>query len=82
MMLAAICLSMAPAAASAQTATLSGIITHDGDGEALPGVTIFFPDLSKKRSWEMISASEAHTEENGAIYRFTVWQNKKKPRYI
>ncbi len=46
MLLAAICLSMAPAAASAQTATLSGIVTHDGDGEALPGVTIFFPDLN------------------------------------
>ena len=36
--------------------------------------TVFFPDLSKKRSWEMISASDLHQEENGAVYRFTVWK--------
>ena len=46
MLLAAICLSMAISAAWAQTATLTGTVTHDGDGIALPGVTLFFPDLN------------------------------------
>lgn len=44
--------------------------------------SVYFPDLSRKRSWKMVSVSEPQSEENGAIYRFTVWQNKKKPRYI
>ena len=44
--------------------------------------TVFFPDLSKKRSWEMISASEPQTDENGAVNRSPEWQNKKTARYI
>lgn len=39
--------------------------------------TVFYPDLSKKRSWEMESASEPHAEENGAVYRFTVWRRRR-----
>ncbi len=39
--------------------------------------TVFYPDLSKKRSWVMESASEPHTEENGAVYRFTVWRRRR-----
>ena len=46
MLLTAMCMSMAVAVAWGQTASLSGMVTHDGDGEALPGVTIFFPDLN------------------------------------
>lgn len=46
MLLAAMCMSMASAVAHGQTASLSGTVTHDGDQEALPGVTIFFPDLN------------------------------------
>jgi len=46
MLLAALCLSMASTVASAQTATLGGTVTHDGDGVALPGVTLYFPDLN------------------------------------
>ena len=46
MLLAAICLSMASVMALSQTATLTGSVTHNGDGEALPGVTIYFPDLN------------------------------------
>ena len=40
--------------------------------------SIYFPDLSKKRSWEMVSASEPHAEENGAVYRFTLWRRKRR----
>ena len=39
--------------------------------------TVFFPDLSKKRSWEMISLSEPHSEDNGAVYRFSLWRRKR-----
>lgn len=46
MLLTAICLSMAITMAHGQTASLTGCVTHDGDGIALPGVTIFFPDLN------------------------------------
>lgn len=46
MLLSAICMSMALSVASAQTASLSGAVTHDGDGELLSGVTLFFPDLN------------------------------------
>ena len=46
MLLAAMCMSMASAVAHGQTASLTGTVTHDGDQEALPGVTIFFPDLN------------------------------------
>jgi len=46
MLLAAICLSMATGGAWGQTAGLTGSVTHEGDGEPLPGVTIFFPDLN------------------------------------
>jgi len=45
MLLAAFCLSMAGTVAMAQTATLTGTVTHDGNNEVLPGVTIYFPDL-------------------------------------
>ena len=45
MLLTALCMSIAVAAAHAQTTTLAGTVTHDGDGEPLPGVTLFFPDL-------------------------------------
>jgi len=37
---------MAAAVAHGQTASLSGVVTHDEDGLALPGVTLFFPDLN------------------------------------
>ena len=37
---------MAVAVVHAQTATLTGTVTHDGDGETLPGVTVYFPDLN------------------------------------
>ena len=40
--------------------------------------SVFFPDLSKKRSWEMVSLSEPHAEENGAVYRFSVWRRKRR----
>lgn len=33
------------ALAAAQTATLGGQVTHAGNGEALPGVTIFLPEI-------------------------------------
>ena len=46
MLLTVICMSMAAAVSHAQTASLSGTVTHDGDHELLPGVTIFFPDLN------------------------------------
>ena len=46
MLLTAICMSMVSVAVHAQTATLTGTVTHDGDGATLPGVTIYFPDLS------------------------------------
>ncbi len=46
MLLAVLCMSMATAVAHGQTATLTGTVTHDGDGIALPGVTLFFPDLN------------------------------------
>ena len=46
MLLTVVCMSMAVAVAHAQTTTLRGTVTHDGDGEALPGVTLFFPDLN------------------------------------
>ena len=46
MLLTAMCLSMANAVTWSQTTTLKGTITHDGDGEALAGVTILFPDLN------------------------------------
>ncbi len=39
--------------------------------------TVFYPDLSKKRSCIMESASEPHAEENGAVYRFTVWRRRR-----
>ena len=39
--------------------------------------TVFYPDLSKNRSWIMESASEPHAEENGAVYRFTVWRRRR-----
>ncbi len=42
--------------------------------------TVFFPDLSRKRSWKMVSVSEPHEEENGAVYRFSVWQKQKSPQ--
>jgi len=35
-----------PAAQAFAQATLSGSVTHDGDGEPLMGVTLFFPDLN------------------------------------
>lgn len=40
--------------------------------------SVFFPELSKKRSWKMTSVSEPFTEESGAVYRFSIWQ--KAPR--
>ncbi len=46
MLLTAMCMSMAITVARSQTASLTGAVTHDGDGEALPGVTIYFPDLN------------------------------------
>ena len=46
MLLTAICMSMAAAVAHAQTATLCGAVSHEGDGLSLPGVTLFFPDLN------------------------------------
>ena len=46
MLLAVLCMSMATAVAHGQTAALMGTVTHDGDGIALPGVTLFFPDLN------------------------------------
>ncbi len=46
MLLTAICMSMASTITYAQTATLTGVVTHDGDGISLPGVTLFFPDLN------------------------------------
>ncbi len=45
--------------------------------EAPIEASVWFPDLSRKRSWVMESASEAHTEENGAVYRFTVWRRRR-----
>ena len=46
MLLAAMCMSIANIAMWGQTASLTGTTTHDGDGVALPGVTLFFPDLN------------------------------------
>ena len=46
MLLTAICMSTAIINAWGQTASLSGTITHSSDGSALPGVTVYFPDLS------------------------------------
>ena len=46
MLLTAICMSMASTIAYAQTATIAGTVTHEGDGLTLPGVTLFFPDLN------------------------------------
>ena len=46
MLLTAICMSMASTITYAQTATLTGAVTHEGDGLPLPGVTLFFPDLN------------------------------------
>jgi len=61
MLLTVLCMSMAAAVANAQTATLSGTVTHDGDGEALPGVTLFFPDLNTGT----ISDEQGHYEISG-----------------
>ena len=45
--------------------------------EAPIKASVWFPDLSKKRSWGMESASETYTEDNGAVYRFTVWRRRR-----
>ena len=48
--------------------------------EAPVEATVFFPDLRRRRSWETVSVSEAQTEENGAVYRFSEWRRKEKKR--
>ena len=44
--------------------------------EAPIEASVFFPDLRKKRSWKMSCVSEPHTEESGAVYRFTIWERQ------